>query len=59
MRPNAWQSHAHGVLRGITGGASHREVLSECLSRMMGNYHVRFLGGKGAVRPLTYPVNHE
>jgi len=23
---------------------------------MMGNYHVRFLGGKGAVMPLTYPV---
>jgi hypothetical protein len=23
---------------------------------MMGNYHVRFLGGKGAERPLTYPV---
>jgi hypothetical protein len=22
----------------------------------MGNYHVRFLGGKGAERPLTYPV---
>jgi len=26
------------------------------LSRMSGNYHVRFLGGKGAVKPLTYPV---
>ena len=27
---------------------------------MMGNYHVRFLGGKGAVTPPTYPVctNH-
>jgi hypothetical protein len=23
---------------------------------MMGNYHVRFLGGKGAARLLTYPV---
>ena len=23
---------------------------------MMGNYHVRFLGGKGVVTPLTYPV---
>jgi hypothetical protein len=22
----------------------------------MGNYHAGFLGGKGAVRPLTYPV---
>jgi len=26
---------------------------------MMGNYHVRFLGGKGAVTPLTYPVREE
>lgn len=24
---------------------------------MMGNYHVRFLGGKGVVTPLPYPVN--
>ena len=24
---------------------------------MMGNYHVRFLGGKGVVTPLTYPVS--
>ena len=23
---------------------------------MSGNYHVRFLGGKEAVKPLTYPV---
>jgi hypothetical protein len=28
----------------------------KCLSRMSGNYHVRFLGGKGAEKPLTYPV---
>jgi len=26
---------------------------------MMGNYHVRFLGGKGAERPLTYPVRNK
>jgi len=26
------------------------------LSRMMGNYHVRFLGGKGAAMPPTYPI---
>ena len=26
---------------------------------MMGNYHVRFLGGKGVVTPLTYPVREE
>jgi len=26
---------------------------------MMGNYHVRFLGGKGAERPRTYPVQDE
>jgi len=24
---------------------------------MTGNCHVRFLGGKGAVRPLPYPVS--
>lgn len=23
---------------------------------MMGNYQVRFLGGKGAVMPPTYPI---
>jgi hypothetical protein len=23
---------------------------------MSGNYHVQFLGGNGAVKPLTYPV---
>jgi len=28
-----------------------------CLSRMRGNSHVRFLGGKGAEKPLTYPIN--
>jgi hypothetical protein len=28
----------------------------ECLSRMSGNYHVRFLGGNEAVTPPTYPV---
>jgi D-amino peptidase len=26
---------------------------------MSGNYHVRFLGGKGAVKPLTYPVRQK
>ena len=26
------------------------------LSPVMGNYHARFLGEKGAVTPLTYPV---
>ncbi len=31
-------------------------VLSlKCLSRMMGNYHVRFLGESGVATPLTYP----
>ena len=24
---------------------------------MIGNFHVRFLGGKGAVMPPTYPAN--
>lgn len=26
---------------------------------MMGNYQVRFLGGKGAVMPPTYPIKDE
>lgn len=29
----------------------------KCLSRVMGNYHARFLGGKGAARLLPYPVH--
>ena len=37
-------------------GAFQKIVLVKCLSRMMGNYHVRFLGGKGAEKPLPYPV---
>ena len=32
------------------------EISFERLSRMMGNYHVRFLGGKGAAMPPTYPI---
>ena len=28
----------------------------ESLSRMMGNYHVRFLGDKGGVIRLSYPT---
>lgn len=34
------------------------ETLS-CLSRMKGNFHVRFLGGKAPVRELTYPAGRE
>ena len=34
------------------------ETLS-CLSRMRGNSHVRFLGGKAPVRELTYPAGRE
>ena len=26
---------------------------------MMGNYHVRFLGGKGAAMPPTYPIQQQ
>ena len=29
----------------------------KCLSRMTGNCHVRFLGGKAVVTPLTQPIN--
>jgi len=31
----------------------------ESLSRMMGNYHVRFLGDKGGVIRLRYPTMKE
>ena len=27
-----------------------------CLSRVLGNSHARFLGGKEAARPLPYPT---
>jgi len=30
----------------------------ENLSRMMGNYHVRFLGDKGGVTRLSYPISN-
>ena len=31
----------------------------KCLSRMTGNCHVRFLGGKAVVTPLTQPIIEE
>jgi hypothetical protein len=37
-------------------GVPDRVMPLEGLSRMMGNYHVRFLGEKGAATPLTYPA---
>ena len=30
---------------------------NKCLSRMKGNFHVRFLGGKGVAILPTYPLN--
>jgi hypothetical protein len=42
--------------RGSTVGTSHKGVFCECLSGLTGNCHEPFLGGKGVVRPLTYPV---
>ena len=30
----------------------------KCLSRMTGNCHVRFLGGKAVVTPLTQPIQN-
>ena len=40
----------------LSAACPTRASLLGGLSRMMGNYQVRFLGGKGAARPLTYPV---
>ena len=31
----------------------------KCLSRMTGNCHVRFLGGKAVVTPLTQPIDDQ
>lgn len=39
-----------------TVGLPHKGCLLRCLSCMRGNSHVQFLGGKGAERPLTYPI---
>ena len=37
-------------------GLPHKGSLSKCLSCIMGNYHVQFLGGNRVVMPVTYPV---
>ncbi len=41
----------HSVVR-----AAQQGLPLKCLSRMMGNYHVRFLGGKRGASPSPYPV---
>ena len=38
--------------------APHKGVPLRNLSRVRGNSQARFLGGKGAERPLPYPVCH-
>lgn len=45
--------------RKITVGSFHRIALLKCFSRVTENCHARFLGGKGAEKPLTYPVSME
>ena len=40
-------------------GSLPKGDLEKGLSRMTGNCHVRFLGGKGAERPLPYPVRKQ
>jgi len=40
----------------ITGSSYCKGRPLKGLSRVMGNYHARFLGGKGVERPLLYPV---
>jgi len=39
-----------------SAGGPTRAYLCGCLSGVTGNCHAPFLGGKGAVTPLTYPV---
>ena len=59
---NAERCHVRGLQMHIAKtickivGLSHKDSLLKCSSRMTGNCHVRFLGGNGAERPLTYPV---
>ena len=38
-------------------GGPIRARLNECLSRMTGNYHARFLGGLGLSTAPGYPVS--
>ena len=40
----------------ITGFSQCRDRLVKCLSRVMGNYHARFLGDGVAAMPLCYPT---
>lgn len=40
----------------VLAGVPNRAMPLKGLSRMMGNYHVRFLGENGAATPLTYPA---
>ncbi|MDR4496992.1 MAG: hypothetical protein MRK02_03560 [Candidatus Scalindua sp.] len=51
------QYQAMIVSRYKTVGLPHKGCLSKCLSCMMGNYHVQFLGGNRAAMPVTYPVH--
>ncbi len=47
------KSNLHEVnSRGFPQGRPYK-----CLSRITGNCHVRFLGGKGGGMPLTYPIS--
>ncbi len=59
-------SYSHHYRPGSTTKNNLHEVNSRgipqsrpytCLSRMTRNGHVRFLGGKGAGMPLTYPIS--
>jgi len=45
----------------LCGGRRTREWVdgSGCLSRMRGNLHVRFLGGRDTARYPSYPTSYE
>ena len=72
MRPGAVASMEHSVVRLLAGTAklpdlgSPRAGQRDCeengcpyegLSRMRGNSHVRFLGGRGRVTACAYPAS--
>jgi hypothetical protein len=71
MRPGAVASMEHSVVRLLVGTAKLPDLGSpwagqrdseengcpyEGLSRMRGNSHVRFLGGRGRVTACAYPA---
>ena len=54
---DAYRKGCYGKLSS-TAGSSDKEWPLECLSRVMENYHARFLGGLGLVTAPGYPTSN-